>query len=149
MWDYPRPPRIEPSRRPVEVRFAGTLVASSSRALRVLETASPPTYYIPSEDIALEHLRPAGGHTWCEWKGRASYYDIVVGDEVSERAAWLYPKPKAAFEAIEGFVAFFGGRAECFVGGERVEPQPGRFYGGWITSEIVGPFKGESATLGW
>lgn len=149
VWDYPRPPRIEASSKPVKVTFAGVVVASSGRAARVLETASPPTYYIPPDDVVWEHLRSASGRSMCHWKGRASYYDIVVGDAISRKAAWSYPKPKTAFEAVEGFVAFYARRATCFVGNEAVTPQPGDFYGGWVTSDIVGPFKGEAATLGW
>ena len=152
VWDYPRPPRIEPSKRRVRVIFNGTAVGDSTRAVRILETSSPPTYYLPPEDVAPGLLRPAADErtTWCEWKGRASYLDLVAGDRVSERAAWRYENPRPDFEAIAGWVAFYPGRVdECNLGDERVRPQGGTYYGGWVTDEIVGPYKGEPGTESW
>lgn len=150
VWDYPRPPRIEPCARHVQVIFNGVVIADTHRAVRVLETSHPPVYYIPPEDVRMAYLRPAYGATFCEFKGRAGYYTVTVGGATAERAAWFYPEPAAGYEAIAGYVAFYPGRMDaCTVDGERVQPQEGDFYGGWITSEIVGPFKGGAGTLGW
>jgi len=150
VWDYPRPPRVEPSGERVEVELGGVVAASTDGSWRVLETSHPPTYYLPREAFAEGVLRPAAGHTWCEWKGQASYFDVVVGDRVAERAAWTYERPTAGFEAIAGAVAVMPGLVDrCTVDGEVVEPQPGGFYGGWITSRVVGPFKGAPGTMGW
>lgn len=150
VWDYPRPPRIEPSSRTVRIEFGGETVASSSNALRVLETASPPTIYVPIRDVRMELTRPREGHTFCEWKGQASYLDIVVGDLVAEAAAFFYPDPKGPFEQLLDHVSFYVGRVDAaHLGDERVRPQPGHFYAGWITDDIVGPFKGEPGTQGW
>lgn len=150
VWDYPRPPRIEPCRRLVTVKFAGRQVARSSRALRVLETAGAPTIYVPSDDIDLEFLKPAGGRgSWCEWKGAATYFDLVAGEQQSPRAAWTYPSPTPSFAEIAGHFSFYPARAECFLDDEPVGPQPGGFYGGWVTADIVGPIKGEPGSLLW
>jgi uncharacterized protein (DUF427 family) len=149
VWDYPRPPRVELSRKPAEVLFGGRVVARSDRALRVLETAGPPTIYFPPEDVALELLRATGHTSYCEWKGRARYYDVVVV-AAARRAAWSYPSPKRGYEALADHVSFYPGRVDaCSLGGELARPQPGRFYGGWITPDIVGPFKGGSGTWSW
>jgi uncharacterized protein (DUF427 family) len=150
VWDYPRPPALVACAHRVVVAFAGVEVADSSRTLRVLETSHPPVYYIPAEDVRRELLTPAGGGTWCEWKGRARYWDLRVGDRVSRRAAWSYPDPSPRFEALRDAVAFYPGRVdECRVDSEVVVAQPGDFYGGWITSRIRGPFKGAPGTAGW
>jgi uncharacterized protein (DUF427 family) len=150
VWDYPRPPRVDTCRRRVRALFADVTVADSTRALRVLETAGPPTIYVPRGDVLEEHLRPADGTTWCEWKGRAAYLDVVVGDRVAERAAWTYPSPATSFAVLAGHLAFFAGRMDaCYLDDEAVTPQPGSFYGGWITKDIVGPFKGEPGTTSW
>lgn len=150
VWDYPRPPRMEDVEARVEVRFGGETVADTTRAKRVLETSHPPVYYVPPEDIRAEFLRPAEGGSWCEWKGRASYYDVAVGDRVAEKAAWYYPDPTPPFGDLKRYVAFYPSKMEaCFVGGERVRAQEGDFYGGWVTPEIVGPFKGGPGTWGW
>ncbi|CAN5754293.1 DUF427 domain-containing protein [soil metagenome] len=151
VWDYPRPPRIEPCRRRVIVRFAGREVARSSRALRVLETAGAPTIYVAIDDIVMESLRPAGGRSsWCEWKGAAEYLDLVSEERVSPRAAWRYPHPSAPFRALTGHLSFYPARTDgCYLDGEMVQPQPGGFYGGWVTAEIVGPIKGQPGTLHW
>lgn len=150
VWDYPRPPRLEPVRERVSVEFAGVLLADSTRALRVCETASPPTYYVPPEDARLDLLVPVPGSTLCEWKGRARYFSARVGDQIAERAAWSYPQPFAGFAALASHLAFFPSRVDaCRVGGETVRPQPGGYYGGWITRNLVGPFKGEPGTESW
>ncbi len=150
VWDYPRPPRLEPVARRLRVVFNGVTIADTERGFRVLETSHPPTYYLPPEDVLMEHLRPAGSGSVCEWKGGAVYYDVVVGERVAPRAAWAYPAPTGAFRPMRDHVAFYAGLLDgCYVDGERVTPQPGRFYGGWITRDIVGPFKGEPGTGGW
>ncbi|HEX4977714.1 MAG TPA: DUF427 domain-containing protein [Nocardioides sp.] len=150
VWDYPRPPRVEPSDELVEVVLGGLVVASTRASYRVLETSHPPTYYLPREAFAEGTLRPAEGSSFCEWKGVASYYDLVSGTAVAARAAWCYPDPSAGFEAIAGHLAVYPGLVDrCTVDGEVVEPQPGGFYGGWITSRVTGPFKGGPGTRGW
>ncbi len=149
VWDYPRPPRVEPTERRVEVRFNGVSVADSRKARRVLETSHPPVYYIPPGDVRIELLVPSGRRTWCEFKGAASYYDLRVDDATVEDAAWCYPDPVPAFESIRDHIAFYPSKMACFVGGERVLAQDGDFYGGWITRDIVGPFKGGAGTRGW
>ncbi len=150
VWDYPRPPRIEPSARPVKVEFAGEVIAESSKALRVLETASPPTIYVPSRDVRMELTRPAGGHTHCEWKGQASYLDLAVDGAISESAAFFYAHPNQSYAQLLDHVSFYVARVDAaYLGAERVRPQPGRFYAGWVTDDIQGPFKGEPGTQGW
>ena len=150
MWDYPRPPRVEPSSEAVEVWLGGVRVAASTRTLRVLETSHPPTYYLAREDFAPGALRPAPGSSWCEFKGQAAYLDLVGGDAVAPRAAWTYPRPSAGFEALVGHLAVMPGAVDrCTVDGELVTPQAGGFYGGWITARVVGPFKGPPGTRGW
>ena len=150
VWDYPRPPRIEPSSERVVVTHAGRVLADTTASLRVLETSHPPTYYLPASSFANGVLRPAEGASWCEWKGQASYLDLVVGDQVLTGIAWTYPEPSARFEALRDHVALYPGRVDaCTVDGEVVRPQPGNFYGGWITSRVTGPFKGGPGTSGW
>ncbi|HEV2128945.1 MAG TPA: DUF427 domain-containing protein [Thermomicrobiales bacterium] len=150
VWDYPRPPRMEPDSRRVIVRFNDEVVADSTRTHRVLETSHPPLFYIPPEDVRVELLNANGEQTWCEFKGDAHYYDLAVGDRVSRSAAWCYPEPAKGYEAIQYAIAFYPSRVdECTVDGEIVEAQAGDFYGGWITSEIIGPFKGGPGTQGW
>ena len=148
VWDYPRPPVAVPSPRRVVVRWGDRVLCDSTAAVRVLETASPPTWYLPPGDCDLDALVPAGGGSFCEWKGRASYFS-VAGDPGSNAVAWCYPEPSSRFAAIAGFIAFYPGKVACFVDGERVGPQPGAFYGGWMTDDIVGPVKGEPGTGGW
>ncbi|WP_353951746.1 DUF427 domain-containing protein [Knoellia sp. S7-12] len=150
VWDYPRPPRLEPSGELVEIRLGGVLVASSQRALRVLETSHPPTYYVPTDDFVTGALRLAPGSSWCEFKGTAAYFDVVGGGATARRAAWTYPDPTPGFEAIVGHVAVMpAAMDECRVEGEVVRPQEGGFYGGWITDRVVGPFKGGPGSHGW
>ena len=150
MWDYPRPPRVEPSAETVEIWLGGVRVAASTRTWRVLETSHPPTYYLPRADFAPGALRTAQGASWCEFKGEAAYLDGVGGDAVAPRAAWAYPRPTPGFESLLGHVAVMPGAMDrCVVDDEVVTPQAGGFYGGWITSRVVGPFKGEPGTRGW
>ncbi|HSN75119.1 MAG TPA: DUF427 domain-containing protein [Anaerolineae bacterium] len=150
VWDYPRPPRVERTGKHIQVVFHGVVIADSRRAWRVLETSHPPVYYIPPEDIRMDCLRPAQGSSFCEWKGQAGYYDVRVGDKTIANAAWYYPRPTPAFAGIKDHVAFYAQPMDaCTVDGEQVQPQPGQFYGGWITPDIVGPFKGEPGTWGW
>jgi uncharacterized protein (DUF427 family) len=149
VWDYPRPPRLQRDGRRVVVRAGDVVVAESTRALRVLETASPPTFYLPPEDVATARLRAARGSSRCEWKGAARYWDLVLPDERLEACAWSYADPFPGFAPIRGWFSFYPARLECCVGDARVAPQPGGFYGGWITPELVGPFKGEPGSEGW
>jgi uncharacterized protein (DUF427 family) len=150
VWDYPRPPRVEPSPRLIQVDLCGVRLAESRRTLRVLETSHPPVYYVPPEDVRMEHLLPSSQHSWCEWKGLASYYLVEVGGCRREDAAWYYPDPTVPYKEIRHYVAFYPHAMDaCFVDGERVQPQPGDFYGGWITGDVVGPFKGSPGTSGW
>jgi len=150
VWDYPRPPRVEETARHVQVVFNGEVIADTRRTKRVLETSHPPVYYIPPEDVRMEYLTQAGHRTWCEWKGRASYYNLAMAGRQVDNAAWFYPDPAPGYAAIQGHVAFYPAKMDaCYVDGERVQAQPGDFYGGWITSEIVGPFKGGPGTMGW
>jgi uncharacterized protein (DUF427 family) len=150
VWDYPRPPRVEPTSRRVRVVFGGVTIADTRRALRVLETSHPPTYYIPPDDIRMEYLTPTGRRSFCEFKGSASYYTVQVGEKRADHAAWAYARPSPGYEAIAGYVAFYPSRMDaCYVDDEQVVAQEGDFYGGWITSDIVGPFKGGPGTWGW
>ncbi len=150
VWDYPRPPRLEPVRERLRVVFAGQVIADTTRGYRVLETSHPPTYYIPPDDVNAAFLVGADGQSFCEFKGSAQYRSIEAGGRRSERAAWSYANPVPAFAAIKDHLAFYASRAdECWVGDERVQPQEGDFYGSWVTSRIVGPFKGGGGTSGW
>ena len=150
VWDYPRPPSAEVTGRHVVVEFAGRVVADSRRAIRVCETSHPPVYYVPREDVADGVLHRASGGSWCEWKGAATYWDVVVDGRRAAAVAWSYEDPSPGYEHLRGAVAFYPGRVDrALVDGEQVRPQPGTFYGGWITDDVVGPFKGEPGTLGW
>ncbi len=150
VWDFPRPPVIEPVPDRVLVRFGGSIVADTTRAVRVCETASPPTYYIPFADVAPGALVPAAGESFCEWKGRARYWSVITSQREARKAAWSYPNPTPPFTALSDRVAFYAGRMDaCQVGPHLVVPQPGGFYGGWITPEFTGPFKGEPGTTHW
>ena len=149
VWDYPRPPRLEECTATIKVVYEGIVIADSVRTKRVLETSHPPVYYIPPEDIRMELLEPADGQSWCEWKGIAQYFDLV-GEKRASNAAWSYPTPSISFESIRNHLAFYPHLMEaCYVDDEQVQAQAGGFYGGWITSSIVGPFKGEQGTQGW
>ncbi len=150
VWDYPRPPALDASGELVEVQLGGVVVARTRASLRVLETSHPPTYYLPTDAFVDGALVPVEGHTVCEWKGRASYFDVVGGGRRAPRAAWTYPEPVDAYAALAGHVAVMPGLVDaCFVDGERVRPQEGGFYGGWVTDRVVGPFKGGPGTWGW
>lgn len=150
VWDYPRPPALDVSPHPVRVEFGGEVIASSSAALRVLETSHPPTYYIPPNDVRWEFFERAPGSSMCEWKGAAAYWTVRVGTRVAERVAWSYPDPFEDFARVKDHVAMYCAPMDgCFVGGQRAQPQPGGFYGGWVTSHVVGPFKGGPGTAGW
>jgi uncharacterized protein (DUF427 family) len=150
VWDYPRPPRIELTRRRLAVEFGGVVIADTTRGYRVLETSHPPVYFFPAEDVRRGALRRAKGTSLCEWKGQAVYFDVVSGGKVAERAAWSYPNPTRGAREIASYVAFYAGPMDrCIVDGETVVPQPGLFYGGWITADLEGPFKGAPGTEGW
>ena len=150
VWDYPRPPRLERSPNRVTIVHHGITVADSDRCWRVLETSHPPVYYVPREDIAAGLLESAAGSSFCEFKGTASYWDLVVGDTRVREAAWSYEHPDPGYADLTGAIAFYPGRVDaCTVAGERVRPQEGDFYGGWITDDITGPFKGAPGTRGW
>lgn len=147
---YPRPPSVEPVSQRLRVVLGGQVVAETQRGWRVCETHHAPTYYIPPEDVADGTLRPSRGSSYCEWKGRAAYWDVTGGDVTRARAAWSYPEPTARYAAIAGFLAFYPGLMEsCFVGRVAVTPQPGDFYGGWATPNLTGTIKGGPGTLGW
>ena len=150
VWSYPRPPRVERSAREVVVVVGGVAVCRTRRALRVLETSHPPTWYLPREDWAAGALRPAPGSSSCEFEGLAAYLDVVGGSRVERAAAWTYPDPSPGFEALRDAVAVYPARTDrCTVDGEVVRPQGGGFYGGWVTSDVVGPFKGAPGSAGW
>jgi len=150
VWDYPRPPRLEKIGARLRVIFNAHTVADTTAGYRVVETSHPPVYYIPSHDLARQYLLDTPGGSWCEFKGHAKYWSVNVDGRTSERAAWGYPSPSPQFADIAGYLAFYASRVdECWVDDERVQPQEGDFYGGWITSRIVGPFKGGAGTRGW
>lgn len=150
VWAYPRPAIAEPSGAHVLIEHAGVVVADTRASIRTLETSHPPSYYVPPADIAPEVLRRANGASFCEWKGAAVYWDVVIGDIVLPRVGWSYPNPGAAFAPLRDHVAFYAGPFDrCSVDGETVTPQPGDFYGGWITSKLAGPFKGVPGSRSW
>jgi uncharacterized protein (DUF427 family) len=149
-WDYPRPPRVEPANAHLVVVLDDRTIADTTRGLRVLETSHPPNYYFPLDDVDQGSLASGEGASFCEWKGRAHYYDVRVGERVERAAAWGYDRPSEAFQMLSDHVAFYASRMDgCYVDGELVIPQPGDFYGGWITSRVAGPFKGGAGTRGW
>lgn len=150
VWEYPRPPRLESSPRRLRVVFAGQTIAETSNSLRVLETSHPPVYYIRLADARTAVLVPNSRRTWCEYKGEAAYFDVVLGEAVAQAAAWHYPRPRPGYEALAGHVAFYPSLMDaCYVDGELVSAQEGDFYGGWITGDIAGPFKGAASTRAW
>jgi len=150
VWDYPRPPRIEDTTQHVQVVVNGRIVADTRRAKRVLETSHPPVYYIPPEDVAMELLSANRHATFCEYKGQAGYVDLELNGRRINNVAWLYAQPAPGFEAIRNYLAFYPSRVDaCMVDGELVQAQESDFYGGWITANIVGPFKGGPGTRGW
>jgi uncharacterized protein (DUF427 family) len=150
VWDYPRPPRLEQSADHVVVTHNGRVIVDTTSPLRILETSHPPTYYLPRRDVDLSVLEPVEGSTFCEFKGLASYADLVVGDSHLSRAVWWYPDPSPGYLELLDHIALYPGRVDqCTVNGEVVQAQEGDFYGGWITSRVTGPFKGAPGTLGW
>ena len=150
VWEYPRPPKVEPTTKRIRVEFAGELVADTLHAVRVLETSHPPVYYIPRADVRVDLLTPSDRRSFCEFKGLASYWSLWVHKKLAAEAAWSYDSPSPSFEAIRGHLAFYAGRVDaCYVGEERVQAQPGEFYGGWVTSDIIGPFKGRPGSETW
>ena len=151
VWDYPRPPRLEATSAVIRIEHGGRTVCETTSALRILETSQPPGIYVPTADVDMGLLRPSATHTFCEWKGAASYLDLLVpGSDPVADACWYYPQPAPAYAAIVDHLAFYPQRVDaCFVDDERVLANDGDFYGGWITSTVVGPFKGGAGTLGW
>jgi uncharacterized protein (DUF427 family) len=150
VWDYPRPPRLENTKKHIRIIFQERVIADTRASFRVLETSHPPVYYLPPADIRLEYFELSDHKSFCEWKGVASYYHIKIDDRKETNAAWYYPKPESVFTTIKDYVAFYAHKMDqCYVDDELVVPQPGGFYGGWITNNIVGPFKGLSGTRGW
>lgn len=149
VWDYPRPPRIEPTTERVIVAFRGTPLADTTKALRVLETSQPPAYYIPPADVRFGGLAKSTALSFCEWKGEASYFDLDVPDAKIEQVAWTYTHPRPEYVALKDYVAFYAQKLDCSVDGETVVPNEGSFYGGWVTSRVVGPFKGAPDSRWW
>jgi uncharacterized protein (DUF427 family) len=149
VWDYPRPPRVERTSELVVVTLGGLLVTSTTDAVRVLETSHPPVYYLPRDAFEPGVLEPAVGSSVCEFKGVASYVSLRVGGRLLSRVGWTYPSPLPGYEELVDRVALYAGELTCTVDSEPVEPQPGGFYGGWITSRVVGPFKGQPGSWGW
>ena len=149
VWDYPRPPRLERDSRRVQVWHEGTLIADTTRAFRILETYHPPTWYLPPDDVLPRALVPTDGTSFCEWKGSASYFDVVTTGPAVRRAAWTYPRPSEPYRALAGYISFYPTDLDCIVDSARVTPQPGMFYGGWVTDDVTGPFKGSVGMDGW
>ncbi len=150
VWDYPRPPRVEPVAKRLRVEFGGMVLGETSKGLRVLETSSPPVYYFPPADIVATALVQTNHSTFCEWKGVAQYWSIQILDRIANQCAWSYPDPSPGYEIIQHYVAFYPSlMGACYVGDELVTSQPGDFYGGWITPNITGPFKGDPGTESW
>ena len=150
VWTYPRPAIAQPSPRHIRIVQGGITIADTRSSVRTLETSHPPSYYIPRGDIAMELLRPAAGSSFCEWKGHAAYFDVVVGGRTFDRVAWSYPAPTPSFASLTDHIAFYAAPFDqCLVDDEIVEPQEGGFYGGWITSHVAGPFKGPPGSRFW
>jgi uncharacterized protein (DUF427 family) len=150
VWDYPRPPRLEKIDAELKVVFNGITVAETNRAYRVLETSHPPVYYFRPEDVKMQYFRTSKKSSYCEWKGKAKYLSVTVGGRTADNCAWYYPSPVKEFEDIKNFLAFYPQMMDaCYVNGEQVISQDGDFYGGWITSNIIGPIKGAPGTLSW
>jgi uncharacterized protein (DUF427 family) len=150
VWDYPRPPGLERVTSAIRIVLGGITIVDTDDSWRVTETASPPTYYIDPTAFVPGVVRPAAGRSWCEWKGQASYVDLVAGKTVARQAAWYYASPNPRYKPIAGYLSVYPSRIDaCFLDGEEVRPQDGDFYGGWITSRVTGPFKGDAGTLGW
>ncbi|KAG0622603.1 hypothetical protein M758_3G110500 [Ceratodon purpureus] len=150
VWDYPRPPALEPVPERIRIEFNSKTIADTTRGYRVLETSHPPVYYIPQEDLKMEYVKKAQGSSFCEWKGNATYWTVQVDGRTAEKVGWSYESPTAPFRPIKSYFAFYCAPMDaCYVGDERAQPQPGGFYGGWVTSKVVGPFKGGPGSWGW
>lgn len=150
VWDFPRPPRVEPVAARVRVVVAGAVIADTTHALRVLETAGAPAYYLPRDAVRMDLLETSATTSQCEWKGGASYFSTTQDAGRVHDIAWSYEHPNPGYEAIAGYLAFYAGKVdEAWVGDERAAPQPGGFYGGWMTRQVVGPVKGEPGSFGW
>ncbi|MBO1046801.1 MAG: DUF427 domain-containing protein [Dolichospermum sp. DEX182a] len=150
VWDYPRPAILEDTNKHLKIIFNGIVLAETTKGKRVLETSHPPGYYIPGEDIKIEYLIATSRKSYCEWKGICEYYDISVGDKYIHNAAWKYIQPTPNFQSIQEYYSFYASLMDaCYVNDELVKAQTGDFYGGWITTDIVGPFKGEPGTMWW
>ena len=150
VWDYPRPAILQDTNKHIKVIFNGIVLAETTKAKRVLETSHPPSYYIPTEDIKTEYLIATSRKSVCEWKGISEYYDISLGGKYVNNAAWRYIQPTPNFKSIQEYFSFYPSLMDaCYVNDELVKPQAGGFYGGWITADVVGPFKGEPGTWGW
>ncbi|KAA3648034.1 MAG: DUF427 domain-containing protein [Chloroflexi bacterium] len=150
VWDYPRPPAVQEVEQRIRVEFDGETMADTTKALRIVETAGAPVYYIPPQNVNLQHLIATDHTSFCEWKGTAIYWSMQINDRLVENAAWGYLNPSKGYEAIKGYLAFYAQKMDaCYVGDEIATPQPGKFYGGWVTSNIVGPIKGEPGSEGW
>ena len=149
VWDYPRPPRLASVPERIQLLWDGEAVADSRRALRVLETSHPPVYYLPSADVRMELATQTARRSFCEWKGEAVYFTFRKGQTILPEIAWSYPAPSASFAALAGHLAFYLDPLVGLVDEERARPQPGHFYGGWVTSRIAGPFKGDPGSAGW
>jgi len=150
VWDYPRPPIVVPDKRHVVVKLGEVVIADTRQAFRLLETSHPPTWYLPRADVDMSCIERVSGSSFCEWKGHAEYFDVVALGVRITRGAWAYPDPiDSMYADLGATMAFYAMNLACFVEGERVLPQPGGFYGGWVTSELCGPFKGDAGTSGW
>ena len=150
VWDYPRPPLVEPLHEIVRVVFAGRTIAETDGAQRVLETTHPPVYYLPRQAFTCEILPGRQRRSFCEWKGEAVYWALAVAGRRAEDCAWSYPDPTPEFASIRDHLAVYCAAMDaCYVDGEKAEPQPGGFYGGWVTSNLIGPFKGVPGSMGW
>lgn len=150
VWDFPRPPVAQPTSAHLLVVLAGRAIAETRRGMRTIETSHPPTYYFPIEDVAARVLQSSAARSFCEWKGEATYFHAATRGQLRTNAAWSYRRPSRSFEAIRDYVAFYAGEMDgCFVDGAPVTPQPGGFYGGWITARVAGPFKGIAGSHGW
>jgi uncharacterized protein (DUF427 family) len=148
VWDYPRPPALVACEKLIKVKYGDRIIGRSDRCLRILETASPPTYYLPPDDIDMRQVQPTSGSSFCEWKGSAQYWSLAQAPD-KPPVGWSYPHPNPAFKAIENWLCFYPSRVSCFIDGEIVRAQASEFYGGWITDEIIGPFKGDPGTGHW
>ena len=149
VWDYPRPPICVKDPREVIVRYGDLVVAQSKQSMRVLETASPPTFYLPPTDVNLEFFIKTSGNSYCEWKGTATYWSLAIDDSEIKNVSWSYESPTQEFVIIKSYLSFYPAKLNCTVDGEPVRPQPGGFYGGWVTDEITGPYKGKPGTGSW